>query len=85
MSITLLLALLIPAQAVPAAPASTADIASAKPVADSNRLICKRYADLGSNIARRKRCLTKAQWDMMSRDAQQLKRQTEQPWTTPNQ
>jgi predicted secreted protein len=42
-----------------AAPALAAEV---KPGADKEKLICKREVPVGSLIASRKTCLTKAQW-----------------------
>lgn len=42
--------------------------------------ICKRYAPVGSNIANRKQCMTRAEWDKYARDSQALRRSIEQPF-----
>ncbi len=53
-----------------AAPAIAADAkpADAKPAADKEKMICKREVPVGSLIASRKTCLTKAQWVQREKD-----------------
>lgn len=63
-----------PAAATQAAPADSAE-----------KQICKRYAPVGSNIASKKQCMTKRQWDETAREAQAFKRLTEPALTTVNQ
>ena len=59
---TLLACLLLPAAADP------------KPGADKDKLVCKREVPIGSLIASRKRCMTKAQWDALERDHNEVAR-----------
>lgn len=47
-------------------PALAAD--PAKTGADKDKMICKRETPIGSLIASRKRCMTKAQWAQVERD-----------------
>lgn len=42
----------------------------AQPAAGEDKLICKREVPIGSLIASRKRCMTKAQWERMAEDQQ---------------
>ena len=56
--VALLLALLLGAD--PAAAAASQP--------DKDKLICRREAPIGSLIASRKTCLTKAQWEARARD-----------------
>ncbi len=39
-----------------------------KPADVKERMVCKREVPIGSLIASRKRCMTKAQWELMERD-----------------
>ena len=61
---TLLACMLLPAAAEPAA----------KPGADKDKLVCKREVPVGSLIASRKRCMTKAQWTALERDHNEVAR-----------
>lgn len=63
----------LPAQATPVAVA---------PTQQAEKPVCRRYADVGSNIARRKICMTKPQWDKMARDSQELGRSMQPALTT---
>jgi hypothetical protein len=54
------LAMPVAAQKTPAAPAQVG--------ADKDKLICKREVPVGSLIASRKTCMTKAQWEAQARD-----------------
>ncbi len=64
------------ASVIPAArPATT--------TAPAEKMICRRSANIGSNIPSRKICYTKAQWDMLSRDSQSMKRSMEPALTAP--
>jgi|GEM_PF-4294026 len=56
-----------PAPAPAAAPAPQA-------IKDDSKPICRRYAEMGSNIRRRKLCMNKAQWDAMARESQAVGR-----------
>lgn len=49
-----------------ASPALAAD--AAKPGADKDKMVCKRETPIGSLIASRKRCMTKAQWAQVEKD-----------------
>ena len=42
--------------------------ATQQPGADKEKLICRREVPIGSLIASRKMCLTKAQWEARARD-----------------
>lgn len=58
--VPILLAAAIVSPAVAAEPA--------KPGDDKDKMVCKRETPIGSLIASRKRCMTKAQWTQMERD-----------------
>lgn len=83
MSLILALVLVAP-QASATVPTQVA-AATAPTAAPEEKLVCKRYAEVGSNIARTKKCLTRAQWDAVARQSQSTRRGMEQAWTTPNQ
>ncbi|WP_310104883.1 hypothetical protein [Sphingomonas sp. BE138] len=53
--------------------------------APQEKPICRRVANIGSNIPSKKMCYSKAQWDMLARNSQAMKRSMEPAWTTPNQ
>lgn len=42
----------------------------AKPADDPNKMICKRDAEVGSLIKRRKTCMTRAEWDKFAESQQ---------------
>lgn len=62
----LLIALLTGAPAL----ADTLSTAASQPGADKDKMICRRETPIGSLIASRKICLTKAQWDARAVDSQ---------------
>lgn len=64
--------------AAPTTASATADTSATKP-------ICRRYADVGSNIPRRKVCMSKQQWDKMARDSQDLARSMQPALTSQGQ
>jgi hypothetical protein len=80
----LLLALMMAPQTTAQASAQPAVPATAPAATATEKLICKRYASAGSNIASNKKCLTRAQWDAVARQSQSVRRSMEQSWTTPN-
>jgi hypothetical protein len=52
-----------------ATPAIAADATKpAEPAADKDKMVCKREVPVGSLIASRKTCLTKAQWAQREKD-----------------
>ncbi len=57
-----------------APPALQTDTRPAAPTAqvikDEAKPICRRYAEMGSNIRRRQICMNKDQWDAMARRSQ---------------
>lgn len=53
-----------------------------KPADDKEKLVCKREVPIGSLIARRKVCLTKAQWDIRIRDGNEETRKMMYDGTT---
>lgn len=63
-----------------AAPAFAAN--TAKTDADKDKLICKREIPIGSLIASRKVCLTKAQWDRRIEDGNRETRKMMEDGTT---
>lgn len=68
-------------QAVASTAPSTQTATATKP---EEKLICRRAANIGSNIPTKKMCYTRAQWDAASRMSQATKRSMEPAWTTPN-
>ncbi|MFD1611336.1 hypothetical protein ACFSCW_05920 [Sphingomonas tabacisoli] len=62
----LLIALLAGAPALADTPSTT----TSQPGADKDKMICRRETPVGSLIASRKICLTKAQWDARAVDSQ---------------
>jgi hypothetical protein len=63
-------------------PAQNTPVAVASSQKAAEKPVCRRYADVGSNIARRKICMTKSQWDKMARDSQELGRSMQPALTT---
>ncbi len=61
-------------------PAIAAD--TAKPGEDKDRLVCKRETPIGSLIATRKVCLTKAQWERRIDDGNRETRKMMEDGTT---
>jgi len=59
-----------------------AQVAGASAEKTTEKPVCRRYADVGSNIARRKICMNKQQWDKMARDSQELGRNMQPALTT---
>jgi predicted secreted protein len=53
-----------------------------KPAADKDKLICKREVPIGSLIASRKMCLTKAQWTQREEDGNRETRRLMEENTT---
>lgn len=53
---------------------AAADEQVAKPGADKDKVICRREVPVGSLIASRKMCLTKAQWQKRSEEGNALAR-----------
>lgn len=53
-----------------AAPAAASEPISsaAKPADGKEKMVCRREVPIGSLIATRKRCMTKAQWAQLERD-----------------
>lgn len=41
-----------------------------RPASDRDKMICKRDAEVGSIIKRRKTCMTKAEWDRVAESQQ---------------
>ncbi|MET1755615.1 hypothetical protein ABVV53_09115 [Novosphingobium sp. RD2P27] len=55
-----------------------------KEAAQAEEKVCRRIRETGSHISRRKVCMTKAEWDDVARQSQQLTRDMQPAWTTPN-
>ena len=53
---------------------ASANEPAAQAAKDEPKPICRRYAPVGSNIARRKICMSKTEWDQMARSSQALGR-----------
>lgn len=51
------------------APASAAE--EKKPSEGGSKMVCKRFADTGSMIKRRKQCMTLQQWDQVAASQQE--------------
>ena len=63
-------------------PANSALADSAKAGADKEKLVCKREVPIGSLIATRKICLTKAQWTQRIEDGNREARKMVEDGTT---
>ena len=50
---------------------------------DESKPICRRYAEVGSNIVRRKICMSKKQWDAVARNSQETGRNMQPALTAP--
>ena len=49
-----------------------------KPAADGDKIVCKRYSEVGSLVRQRKVCLTKAEWQRERRGARDATREMQE-------